>query len=191
MNNTLKKTVFFILLIVITACGGGSDSSSVAVGTNPRVSGCDGFDTMQSRFINQQEEFYDCRDERLLWQYNEASQIVHFLNKDVWLNCCGEHSISISMDVETGKYTIVETDDPLDGDGRCSCMCFFDFAIDLNNPTTILDTIYVTLIRVIDGHEDIVWEGELILSNSEGDELIEGNVGYSSCKESVEESLHN
>jgi hypothetical protein len=171
--------LFFLILVFCVSCGGGgSDSSSVAVGTNPLISECGGFDTMQNILISQQEEDASCSDERLFWQYDEVSQIVHFLNKDVWLNCCGEHSISISMDEETGKYTIVETDDPLDGDGRCSCMCFFDFAIDLNNPTTIADTIYVKLTRVIDGAEDAIWEGELILSDGEGDVLIEENVGF-------------
>jgi hypothetical protein len=54
-------------------------------------------------------------------------------------------------------------------------MCFYDFEIDLIDSTTISDTIYVMLTRVIDGHEDKIWDGDLVLSVGEGDELIEEN----------------
>lgn len=174
----LKRTLFLILLIVIAACGGGSDSTSVDVGTNPRISGCGGFDTSQNRLISQQEEDSSCSDERLIWQYDEESQTVHFLNKDIYLNCCGEHYVSIFENEKIGNYKIEEIDNAIGGDGRCNCMCFFDFEIDLVNPTTIEDTIYVTLTRVIDGDDDVIWEGELVLSEGEGDILIEENVGY-------------
>ncbi len=43
--------------------------------------------------------------------------------------------------------------------------------------TTISDTIYVMLTRVIDGHEYELWGSDLVLSVGEGDELIEENVG--------------
>ena len=112
----------------------------------------------------------------MFWQYDEESQTVHFLNKNVWLNCCGLHSISIFLDKETGDFEIEETDDPLDG-LRCTCECFYDFKIDLIGYTTISDTIHVMLTRVIDGHEYKIWSGDLVLSVGEGDELIEENVG--------------
>ena len=177
-----KRILILVLLIFITACGGGSsDSSFVAVGTNPRVSECVNFGTVQNRIISQLEEYY-CSDERLLWQYDEVSQTIHFLNKDVLLGCDAEFSISILKDMKTGNYRIEEREDP----GtvmEAVCLCFFDFEIDLNNPTTISDTIYVTLTRVINdyeyiGHEYIIWEGSLDLSDSEGDILIEENVGF-------------
>ena len=172
----------FLLLVFCVGCGSGDSNtvegnfSSISVGANPVVSGCDHLDTVLNKSLSQQEENESCRDERLLWQYDEESQTVHFLNKDVWLNCCGVHSISIFLDKETGDFEIEETDDSLNGQ-RCLCMCFYDFKIDLIGSTTISDTIHVMLTRVIDGHEYKIWDGDLVLSVGEGDELIEENVG--------------
>ncbi len=176
------QVLFLLVLVFCVSCGGGSDSALITVGTNPRVSECVNLGTMQNRIISQQEEYY-CSDERLIWQYNEESQTVHFLNKDVWLGCDAEFSISIFKDEKTGTYKIVERENP-ESLMEAICLCFFNFEIDLNNPTTISDTIYVILIRAINefdyiGHEHLIWEGELVLSNGQGDVLIEENVGYS------------
>jgi hypothetical protein len=172
----------FLLLVFCVGCDSGDSNtdegnfSSISVGANPAVSDCDRVDTGLIKSFSQEEETESCRDERLLWHYDEESQTVHFLNKNVWLNCCGVHSISIFWDKETGDFEIEETDDPING-GRCLCECFYDFEIDLIDSKTISDTIYVMLTRVIDGHEDKILEGDLVLSVGEGDELIEENVG--------------
>jgi hypothetical protein len=173
----------FLLLVFCVGCDSGDSNtvednfSSISVGANPVVSDCDHFNTVPNKSFSQKEEIESCRDERLFWQYDEESQTVYFLNKNVWLNCCGVHSISIFLDKETGDFEIEETDDPLNGTQRCLCMCFYDFEIDLIDSKTISDTIYVMLTRVIDGHEDKIWDGDLVLSVGEGDELIEENVG--------------
>ena len=172
----------FLLVVFCVGCDSGDSNtvedyfSSISVGANPVVSDCDIPNTEPNKSFSQEEESDSCRDERLFWQYDEESQTVHFLNKNVWLNCCGVHSISIFLDKETDDFEIEETDDPLNG-GRCDCMCFYDFEIDLIDSTTISDTIYVMLTREIDGHEDKIWDGDLVLSVGEGDELIEENVG--------------
>ena len=46
----------------------------------------------------------------------------------------------------------------------------------IDSTTTISDTIHVMLTRMIDGHEDKIWEGDMVLNVGEEDELIEENV---------------
>ena len=163
----------FLLLVFCVGCGSGDSNTgesnffSISVGTNPMV----------NESPSQEDESESCRDERFLWQYDEESETVHFLNKNAWLNCCGTRSISIFLDKQTGDFEIEETDDSLNG-VRCACMCFYDFEIDLIGSTIISDIIHVTLTRVIDGHEYEMWNGDLVLSVGEGDELIEENLGY-------------
>ncbi|MCP4352217.1 MAG: hypothetical protein GY795_42705 [Desulfobacterales bacterium] len=144
------------------------------VGKNATISDCGGFDT-KTDFKADEE----CGDEALIWQYDNESETVSFLNKNAWLNCCGDHSVAILFNEETNVYEIRETDKPLNGSARCPCMCFFDFKTDLPNITS--NTIKVKLFRhVTDSaeHPQIVWEGELDLTKGQGTELIEANVGW-------------
>ena len=98
------------------------------------------------------------------------------MNKDVWLNCCGERSITCSIDEETDTYIIDEVDEPGSDGGRCLCLCFIDFKVDL--PNISFGTINLELYRHItdSGSRTIVWEGELDLGEGEGNELIAENI---------------
>ena len=182
------EEVLYVLQLVSGIISQASESSDL--GRNARVSNCGGFDMATTRDGTDDEY---CRDERLIWQYDEGSQTASFLNKNVSLNCCGEHSVTVSLDKETGVYEISETDKPIGGMGRCSCLCFFDFGIDL--PDIISETVRIKLSRLVIDYmypysmweypdsEKIesysaMWEGELDLSGYEGDVLISENGGY-------------
>ena len=144
-----------------------------------QVSGCGGFDVLKKEFMYKSIESSEC-SERIIWQYDQDSQILRFLNKDAWLNCCGEHSIIVSMDKETGVFIIDEIDEPELSGGRCWCMCFFDFKVDLLNIS--LEKIEVELYRYITDREPrfIVWEGQLDLGKGYGDIVINVESGYCS-----------
>ncbi len=145
------------------------------VGKNAEISDCGGFDTKKADFTADEE----CGDEGLIWQYDNESKTVSFENKNAWLNCCGDRSVTILFNEETKVYEIRETDKPLDGSARCSCMCFFDYKIDLPNITS--NTVKVKLFRHVTDLSDqpqMVWEGELDLTEGKGYELIEANIGW-------------
>jgi len=148
------------------------------IGNGAQVSGCGGFDGLNREYVSQSVQNDDCTGERLLWKYDPESQLVRFLNQNVWLNCCGDHSIVISMNEETGVYIIDEIDQPEPNSGRCHCMCFYDYAADL--PDITIGKIKVELYRYSTDQEPrfMVWDGLLDLSEGEGDELIDENVGY-------------
>jgi hypothetical protein len=142
------------------------------LGINAQISDCGGFDTVPEGFRLQQK-VSQCRYERLIWRYDQGSQTVKFLNKNVLLNCCGERSITVTLNEETNVYIIDEIDEIESKRGaRCKCSCSFDFKIDLPNIPS--GTIEVELYRHVtdQGPRSIVWKGELDLGNGEGDELV-------------------
>lgn len=139
------------------------------------MSACDSEGSITEATDVPEEEL--CRDERLYWQYDPNSRTVTFLNKDVWLNCCGEHAINITLDVTTGNYQIHETDAP-GAAGRCYCLCFLDFSIEL--PDMPAQSIGVELYRHVtdEGPEWLVWEGTVTPSQNTGEILIQKDVGW-------------
>lgn len=172
-----------VILLGIVAGSCNKESSGVTqhdaigkLGINPSVSECGGFAAEGKTLQSQQTKNDLCSDERLLWQYDPNSRIVTFLNENVWLNCCGEHSITITLDEATGNYLIHEKDAP--GESRCLCMCFFDFSIGLSDmpPESIVAELYRHITD--DGPEWLVWQGTLDLSQKTGESVIQKDVGW-------------
>jgi hypothetical protein len=162
-----------LLLIIISLFGFYSNYVySENLGLHAQCSECGGFNSKQS--IGDQRSINGVH-EKLIWQYDSTSQILGFYNKNVTLNCCGEHSIYITINRETGNYTIYEIDTPT-SEGRCRCFCNFDFKIDL--PDIDQDSIKVELRRHITESKTgmIVWRGELDLKKEKGIELIDFKV---------------
>lgn len=185
-------SAIFVLGIAAVSCNNESSGVTQHagignLGVNQQISDCGGFaaagnmrlspqtkNTQCSRgrlYLNQRQRRHAaaaaakntlCGDERLSWRYDPNSRTITFLNEDVWLNCCGEHSLSITLDETTGIYVIQETDAP--GESRCLCLCFFDFSIDLPHMTA--ESMTVQLYRHItdEGPEQFVWQGTLDLS---------------------------
>lgn len=158
------------------------------IGRSPKISECGGFSEKEATFDDTPED-NECRDERLVWNYNEDTRTLSLMNKNIHLNCCGDRSISASLNKETGVYEIYETDKPERIDGqpaRCRCMCFFDFQIEV--PDIDSGTIPVKIFRSVteekNGASKAVWNGELDLSRARGDEEIQENVGW--CYEEPE-----
>ncbi len=175
--------ISFTILFGMLAVSCNNESSGITqhadigkFGVNPQVSDCGGFSAASKTLSSQQMQNDQCRDERLLWQYDPNSRMVTFLNEDVWLNCCGEHSITITLHETTGNYIIRETDAP--AESRCLCMCFFDFTIGL--PDMLPESIGVELYRHVtdDGPEWLVWQGTLELNQGSGEIVIQKNIGW-------------
>ena len=120
-----------------------------------------------------------CADEVLAWQYDETTQKATINNKNVWLNCCGEHSISALFNEETGVYEIRETDAPEEPGGRCFCMCFFDFTVELTDISSSVISVIITRDTTDDEMpRGTVWEGSLDLSAGSGEVIIAEDVGW-------------
>jgi hypothetical protein len=168
------------MTIVVTLLVSCNDSVTQAgskdknIGTNAQISECGGF---QAEHKHARTQEVSCSDERLIWRYDQDSHIVYFLNQDVWLNCCGEHTITVSFEKDSGGYAIREIDAPESG-LRCHCMCFFDFRIEL--PDIPPGTISVQLYRHVtdEGRQWLLWQGILDLNQGNGDELIREDVGW-------------
>jgi hypothetical protein len=169
-----------VLGLAVSGCnkdssGGVQQDSIGKLDENSKVSECGGFESdgkMQSVLRTKDEE---CRDELLRWSYDRSSRIVTFLNENVWLNCCGERAIGITLDEATGRYELRETDAP--GEGRCLCSCFFDFSVGL--PNIPEQSIYVALFRHVTdtASEQRIWQGTLSLEQKTGEIVIQKNVG--------------
>ncbi|GEM_PF-4450469 len=161
-------------------------SESDDISTGGKVSECGGFAAKETVFATEDP---NCRDERFIWSYDEASQTVTFLDENVHLNCCGNRSASISLNEKTGVYEIYETDRPeMSDDGnpiRCRCMCFFDFQLELTDVAP--GTINVEVFRAVAENKESlsdVWKGALDLGREDGFELVKENVGW--CYEEPE-----
>ncbi len=150
------------------------------LGRNAEISACGGFEA-ESAAADLLDAGDDCKDERLVWEYDAAMKTATFLNQNVWLNCCGNHAVSVTLDKE--GYEIRETDTPeMDGDIplRCDCMCLFDFKVEL--PDVEPGLLEITLTRHVtdtSGPVQTIWAGELDMSQGgQGDELIREDVGW-------------
>ncbi len=168
--NKLSVLVAFLLL-----CGGGIGCQDI--GVNAAISECGGFETVTRAL----EENPDCGDHRLLLTVDaDAPDVVHLLDENVWLNCCGEHTIRVYN--EHGVYAVYETDEPegaLFGGARCGCMCLFDFAVDIPDVKDSIISVRVVL-DVTDDDEpaQTVWEGDVDLTHGAAEVLIREDVGW-------------
>ena len=144
-------------------------------GPKTEVSECGGFDMEKIGFTTRVSK-ETRKDENLVWKYDSTSQTATLINQNVWLNCCGDRSVDVSLNDETGVYEIRETDKAEEEDGvplRCRCQCFFDFKVSL--PDMDADIISVKLFRTITDQENpdtVAWEGELDLREGEGEMAI-------------------
>jgi len=174
MKKVLILTILILFLLISCPLLTIEPIETQNIGINPETSGCGGFETEDDK--TRQYEEVQCADERLIWKYNPATSTVHFLNNNLWLNCCGIHTITVKK--EDSLYIIEEKDEP-DGFARCMCMCLFDFSIDI--PDIVEDTVAIELYRHITDNQDKktkIGQWELDLMQQEGDILIEANVGY-------------
>lgn len=180
LTSIFKLGVGFLPLFVLALVGcGWIGSETRNLGDNADISDCGGFVSAQPADLREKQVEEDfCKDERLIWSYNSESRTVSFFNKDVFLNCCGRHSITVVRNKETGVYILEETDRPEPGGVRCGCMCFFDFKIDL--PDVAGGIIEVQLYRHVTDNDPrwIVWEGTLDLDQGAGDQIVREDVGY-------------
>ena len=148
-----------------------------------KVSVCGGFDDADEAETADGKR--GISEERLSWKYNKSKKLLTLVNENVWLNCCGERSVSASFNEATGIYEIYETDKAeMDGDTslRCRCECFFDFKIKL--PEITSDSITVKIFRVISDSEkpmSAVWKGDLNPGEGSGDILIGKRSGFVSA----------
>lgn len=172
-----------VVVVLLTSCNVNSSDVTQAnpaqeqIGINAKVSDCGGFEENAGTRSTAQISEY-CRDEQLVWQYQQQSGTLSLSNQNVWLNCCGEHAVSISINHDTQEYEMRETDAPQSSGGRCLCMCFFDFNIDVPN---LADQVFpLKLFRhVIDaGSEQMIWNGTLDLQAGSGIIVIQKNIGY-------------
>jgi len=167
---------FLALLSLSAGCGGTKD-----LGTNGQVSDCGGFPQASEKSVPPpSEEDEDCGDDTLEWSYDSASETVSLLNKGVFLNCCGTHSVTV--DLEEAVYVVTEVDDP-ESDGlndlRCGCMCSFDYSVEV--PDIAEGDFVMRIVRSVSDQTPAVWtawEGTLDLTQGSGEELIEAQVGW-------------
>jgi hypothetical protein len=147
------------------------------VGINAKVSDCGGFEE-HTKTLSQRQRSSQCRDEQLVWRYNQQTNVLLLSNQNVWLNCCGEHTVSLSFNRDTTEYEMRETDAPLSPGGRCYCMCFFDFNIEL--PNISAQALSVSVYRYVTdaGPEQMVWRGIIELQTGSGEVVIQPNRGY-------------
>ena len=111
-----------------------------------------------------------CDAERLLWAYDAETGSLGLTDARMLLNCCGEHSVEVTLD--NGTYVVAERDAPQIVDGteaRCGCMCVFDFGVSVEGIPSGVLPIRVTL-DVTDSAEGVkvVYEGSLDLAAGSG-----------------------
>ncbi len=148
----------------------------VFVTLNPRASGCGGFDVIEQAFDDRAGELPECTDETLDWEVDSQNGVIHFVNSGAWLNCCGEHSIEAY--IQDGVYVIREEDSPDGENGRCRCMCLFEFAVDV---PLVEGTIAVRLERYVTENgetPETTWSGDIDLAGGTGQIVIREDVGW-------------
>ncbi|MFH2006796.1 MAG: hypothetical protein ABI333_09450 [bacterium] len=108
-----------------------------------------------------------CEAEMLHWAYNASTQTLDLANNRMLLNCCGNHSINVS--VEDGVYVISEVDAPEFADARCGCMCVFDFTTTVQGiPEGVIPVRIVRDVTDAEGGPQVVYEGSLDLTAAVG-----------------------
>ena len=176
------KITFSLLLslslVLFAACGGSEENP--AIDQTDAVSGCGGFPLTRAPLFGDYTGEY-CDAEVLHWEYDETNQILDIRDARILLNCCGDHSMDVAF--EDGVYLIDELDAPQNGDGRCHCMCVFDY--DLSATGIPAGIITVRLMRHVtdSGDEFMVWEGELDLAEGSGFVILDDTPEDNWCGE--------
>jgi len=159
------------------ACGGGSSSSGggTDVPANdfdvaPFVSECGGLGMGTGTKAPSPDPLTYCDAEHLFWQYNADLKTIGLTNSRVVLNCCGDHSVTVTRDGETVVFT--EIDAPKGGT-RCKCECVFDYAAVVSPVETGMTSLRIVRnVTDADPPTKIVWEGTLDLSPGAGQVVV-------------------
>lgn len=157
---------FFVLVAVLTlliGCdNGGQQTQTQTFPTS--ISECGGFDdtvaaTKAEPNIN----------ETLEWSYDAGTGDVTITNRNICINCCGDHSIETNA--IDGGYAMTEIDMKQDGLMRCKCNCLFDYRITLPAPEN--KQLSLDIKRLIEeSGTSAVWNGTLQLESITGSILI-------------------
>ena len=157
--------------------------AAAALGCSPlaqeqKISACGGFSQQEQSIVVDRATY--CDAEVLHWQYDATSEKLTISNTRVTLNCCGEHSMTVSEEGDT--YVVTERDapeeiGPLPGmTARCGCMCVFDFDVTVSNVPA--GTIQLELVRDVTDVESgptTPWQGELDLGAGQGSIVIDSS----------------
>jgi hypothetical protein len=157
------------VFLVAAGCEMGGGHNSVA--HDEAVSDCGGFnDWAATNFKDGPDEY--CAAERLHWEYNAQSGVLSLADNRILLNCCGNHSIDVSL--ENGVYVVTEIDAPEYGDARCACMCVYDYTVDIKEvPAGVISLKIVREVTDWPDGSGVVFEGDLDLSQGSGVEIID------------------
>lgn len=166
-----------LLPMTLAGCSGGEGEGGSGSGNgdtltlSPAVSECGGFAQMEAKIKPPMADPATyCDAERLLWAYDAATQSLGVSNTRVVLNCCGDHSITVTE--ESGTYVFHERDAPQAsaGGARCNCSCVFDFAVSVEPiPTGSLPVRLVLDVTDSGSAPKVVYEGSLDLSQGSGE----------------------
>lgn len=164
----MKKNFLFLLVFLITGCKTDQDFALFDILDNAsHQSDCGGFvvhDKSTPPSINEEQE---CRNEKILWQYNSDTGNFTFIHKNISTDCAKNITVTSSKDNIT-SYTIHEVmlGEPTD------CLCFYDvwgeFIIDSPGSITL----------AIETNNSVVWQGDINLSLKKGVSIIKKDVGY-------------
>jgi len=183
----MKKFLFLLSTLLIISC-------SSDVGENSKISECGGFKAsgikkicsskikkVESK-IKSLDEDGKCKD-FLRYEYNSKEKILSLTHLNAYLNCCGEHSVSISSD-GNNHFTMVEHDEPEDIFGsRCKCMCTYSFYTELHNINK--GVIKINLKQDITDEDNnirnLLTDAEIDLNKENGEVFIKEFFSMGSC----------
>jgi hypothetical protein len=149
------------------ACG--TEPGAELIPQQARVSECGGFGATRDG-----PRAY-CDAELLRWQFQAGT--LSLTDQRVELNCCGLHGMQVEL--VDGVYLVTETDEP--GDGRCHCMCVFDFNVVAEGiPEGVIRVRLERMVTDWPEASGLVWEGDLDLAQGSG-EIVVSSAPSSFC----------
>jgi len=157
-----------LLAILLLSCGNFTEVTGADnIIHSAALSDCGGFD--DTKVDVELSEYCDAQIIR--WNYDAGTKVFTFSDNRVFLNCCGDHNMTIEL--EDDIYVITEIDAPANGD-RCSCMCSFDYEIEIQNmPAEIIELrLALDVTDSIDTSNDKVWEGSIDLTTTTSGEIV-------------------
>jgi len=176
MRNAL---IFLIVLIVLSGC---NDEN---LAENAKVSGCGGFTDEALTISFKDDAQLDAKcDQQVIWKYDEQSEVLSILNKNVSLNCCGEHAVIIEKN-HSNSYDFIMIDNSAGG-GRCMCVCLYDYAADIKNISgkTVKFSVYIDTEEKKE--RQLFWEGSIDLTEKSGTIKV-GEINGYPCEDYYEE----
>ncbi|MBN2358068.1 MAG: hypothetical protein JXR83_01355 [Deltaproteobacteria bacterium] len=151
------------------ACASSGDNMLLSA----TVSACGGFEWEVEQSAEESEAY--CAAEVLRWTHDPEAQTLSLLDLRALLNCCGEQYVEV---LKVGETILVQVTDTDGGQGRCSCLCVYDFSIVLQGVSG--STIALSFTREVTDVEatgqssdmEVSWQGELDLSAGAGEVVI-------------------